>query len=130
MCEQCKALHELAWTEMRDLMNYHRKNKGPLSLKYEKNFNEAFEEAAEQGMDVDDENRRRMFIDAIIAEQIAWRCAFVARSSVDTPTHNVPGSVILGTWAGELMQLEMRASSGTQILNLLEKMIGGDDDDS
>lgn len=107
MCENCSIVREQLWAEVRDLMNYKRKVKGPLSLKVEEALVAATAKAEENGWEIPD---GEMSLEAIRAEMIAARCAGIALACPDTTYHGMPASEILARWAGCAMQAEMEAA--------------------
>jgi hypothetical protein len=87
------------WQEVRDLLNFNRPTKGPLSTTLQEWLDEN-----PSGMDEDEiEN----YVDAIRAEMIAIRCACIARACPDTPFYMRNISDTLGVWAGSAMKKEM-----------------------
>lgn len=119
MCEGCEQLKEECWAEIRDLMNYNRKVKGPMS--------EAMEARVEGIRNSDDppsEETIKQIVESVRAEMIAERCAFIARSCPDTEFHGAPLHVIMGAWAGSMMKMEF-AAHVAQSGGLMEMLLGG-----
>lgn len=118
MCESCNVRREQFFAEIRDLMNYSRKVKGPLSQKLSDKLDSARAEGLfSEGASED------VVLDAIRASMIATRCAGIAQSSPETVHHGEPLFLILGQWAGEAMSAEIMNSPFGRFMQLL-----GDDD--
>lgn len=115
MCENCIVIREQMWAEIRDLLNYHRPVKGPMS----QSMYDHLEQAKENGLS---EDEAAMLVDEMRAELIAVRCAFIARTLPDSQFQGMPPSIVLGAWAGTCMQGESIAS----ILGTLMRL-GGDE---
>lgn len=105
MCQRCQVAKEEIWAEIRDLMDY---ASGPLS-------NVLREQIAERTEDLDP--IAEMFgvnpkwdemTEMLRCIMIAQRLAFVASYS-DSHMHGQPPSLILGSWAGDLMTRELHA---------------------
>jgi hypothetical protein len=80
---------------------------------------ELFEELAQAAEEeFEDEQERQDALDAIVAEGIAQRAAFMAAYCPDTPTHNLLPFVILGMWAHQLMQLHVEETRERQFRNI------------
>lgn len=101
-----KELRDRAWSDIRDLLNFHRKSAGPLSQSIKDRLDEICEEDEELAAMSDDEMRQRT--DLLRAELIAARCAAIACLVEDGPVHGQPLSMILGAWAGNAHQAEIR----------------------
>lgn len=99
MCDDCEQTRRENWQEVRDLLNFNRPTKGPLSTTLQQWLDEN-----PSGLD-DDELESN--VDAIRAEMIAIRCACIARSCPETPFHGKNISDILGIWAGTAMKKEL-----------------------
>lgn len=127
MCENCEKIKETAWAEIRDLLNFNRKVKGPLS----ENF-AARVDAMRNSPDAPPENVLSSLVESLRAEMIADRCVLIARSCVDTDFHMMPGHMIMGAWAGEMMKEEIaaRIAAGGGLMGLLFGMkLPTDDED-
>lgn len=126
MCERCVKNREEAWAEIRDLLNFNRKVKGPLSESVEDRVNEL-----RASSDAPPEDVLTRIVESIRAQMIADRCVIIARCSEDTRFHMEPPSVIMGSWAGDLMKMEiaetMAAGGG---LIMFPGFPGPEDDDS
>jgi len=118
MCEKCKERREEMWTEIRDLMNYNRRARGPLAEMLHDGISSFCEEHPNYS-----EDEIRAASDGLRAQFIAIRCAFIARSCPETEFHGAPPSIILGSWAGEAMRMEQ--SSGI-VHELLGRLFEGD----
>jgi hypothetical protein len=105
MCEDCREQKKEIQEELRQLVA----GEGEL---YEK-----LSEAAL--VEYDDEQVREDALDCVVAEGIAQRAAMVAQNCTNTPTHNTPIFMILGAWAHDLMQSEMRAKREHYLRNFL-----------
>lgn len=109
MCERCDKAREDMWAEIRDLLNYNRRIKGPLSEQVE----ESIASAIEAGMS---EENSIHASELLRAEMIAVRCAFIARAIPDQQFHRLPPSIVLGLWAGTTMEAEQTI--------VLDKLLG------
>lgn len=116
MCERCVKNREEAWAEIRDLLNFNRKVKGPLSESVEARVNEL-----RASGDAPPEDVLTRMVESIRAQMIADRCVAVARCCEDTQFHMEPASVIMGVWAGDLMKMEVAEAmaSGGGLIGLL-----------
>lgn len=119
MCDNCTAIRRENWQEVRDLLNYKRPNKGPLS----QNLSEWIEEYKAEN----DELISDAEIDGIRAEMIAVRCAVIASCSPGTRHHKNAISIILGEWAGSALQTEFETRIKQSPLGRM--LFGIEDDD-
>jgi hypothetical protein len=116
MCGQCEVMRKQMWNEVRDLLNFNRPIKGPLSEDLEMQFEKAVER------EVMTEEEAALAIEALRAELIALRCAFIVRAIPGGEFHNVPPSLIMGSWAGQTMQSERLARMEKLFGNLFGSM--------
>lgn len=121
MCENCDKQREEIWAEIRDLLNYNRKMKGPLSEMLASKIDEVIEAGA-------DEDDMRVEVEALRAELIATRCAFIARATPGSEFHGMPPSIVLGAWAGNAMQAEKAAALGAVMGNLFRELFRKDEE--
>ena len=112
MCDKCIERREEMWTEIRDLLNYNRRTQGPLSSM----LKEGMDEVAERHEGGVSDEEIREAVDAMRANLIAIRCAFIARSCPHTDWHGMPPSMVLGAWAGEAMRLEQTGGFAHELL--------------
>lgn len=119
MCERCENLSEEMWAEIRDLLNYNRKIKGPMSERLE----EHLESARDHGASDEDIAHLK---DVLRCELIALRCACIARMIPDQEFHQLPPSIIMGIWAGTTMNAERASVLGS----LMNSLFGGNEDDA
>jgi hypothetical protein len=126
MCEICKAGKKQALAEMRDIMNFWRPTRGPVSQEIANNWNEGKANGECEG-EMDDEINRQI-IDAVRMEMIAQRAALAAKCCEDTPYHEEHVSVILGMWAGTVMKLEYRAMVEDNPLSILRLLFNNENE--
>jgi len=118
MCDNCEKIRDEMWTEIRDLLNYNRKLKGPLAEELAQHLELIQEQAEEAGREIDDDEMA-VFTEALRAELIAMRCAFIARTCDGTEWKGHPPSFVLGAWAGQSMQMEQANSLAANLLRRL-----------
>jgi len=111
MCDKCEQRRDEMWTEIRDLMNYNRRARGPLA----EMLHEGIESFCEEHPNYTEEQIAAA-ADGLRAQFIAIRCAFIARSCPETDFHGAPPSIILGAWAGEAMRYETSQSFAHQLI--------------
>jgi len=114
MCDKCQERRDEMWTEIRDILNFNRRARGPMS----EMLAEGIESFCNEHPDYTEEQVRTA-TDGIRAQLIALRCAFIARSCPETEWHGAPPSIVLGAWAGEAMQHEQMHSAGYQLIRRL-----------
>lgn len=127
MCEQCDKVREDSFAEIRDLLNFNRALKGPAS----EELAARIEEARTMGMELPEEGTLEFsrFMDSVRAEMIAVRCAIIAKSAPDTFSHEAPCSMILGSWAGKIFQIESAAMLAESGLGSILGMLLGNNDE-
>lgn len=118
MCDNCDKIREEMWAEIRDLLNYNRRTKGPLAEELAESLADIREQAEEAGREIDDDDLA-VYTEALRAELIAMRCAFIARTCNNTEWHGKPPSFVLGAWAGQSMQMEQSHSLAANLLRRL-----------
>jgi hypothetical protein len=118
MCEGCDSRRETAWAEIRDLLNYNRKVRGPLS----EMVAEKLQETVAHDSDFAEMSAHEMsvIVDAIRASMIQERCVIIAQSSPATHFHGIPAHIIAYEWAGQILRKEMeQAAEANPLLALL-----------
>lgn len=109
MCENCTKQRSQAFTEIRDLLNYKRPVKGPLSERIEAIASEIENSVTE------DELAAR--IDACRAEMILARCVGILRSC--------PGTQFHGWSPAQIFQAQLeRAIAANPLAELFAAMMG------
>jgi hypothetical protein len=107
MCEDCDRLTELCWAEIRDLLNYNRKHKGPTAERLEGVVQQSCQDFQEEYGCEPDAKAVEAALIATRAEYIVIRLATIVKMMKSGPLSGAPISVIIGSWAGEAMQTEM-----------------------
>jgi hypothetical protein len=118
VCENCEKFKENAWAEVRDLMNYNRKVKGPLS----EILAERMIAIRDENPEIDDEQAIAS-MESVRCEMIATRVAMIA-SMCHAMFNGMPPSMILGAWAGESMRAETQGLIGLLMSGGLSEIFG------
>jgi hypothetical protein len=109
MCENCDEHVKIIENAITEFMN----NEGEFSERLDEKMRHSIEK---EGMDEEQAQRVRS---GVRARVIAQMCAELASATQNSPYHHVPPSVVLGMWAGEILQEEMEQSLAVEMLQTL-----------
>lgn len=111
MCERCEAVKEELWAEVRDLLEFHSEERGPLSKALARRVDEIMSEAQFHvmaflsNMDATDEAKNEA-VEAMRCMMISQRLAVITMFGNSARGGTAP-SIVMGEWAGDLMGREM-----------------------
>lgn len=118
MCEKCTKKRRKLWNEIRDVLNFKRPNKGPISAQIAENIEKYNAEAEEDAPEA--------AIDAVRADLILEKCVEIMTRSPGTPYHQATAAEILLVKAQEARMREAQEARMREVGGMLSSLFGGD----